>query len=78
MIKNSVVAWIYITFKFFQKILKNVWKPTNPERIAKHDKAVLSNWKAFKLGKLSIPDENLKNHLKQFVNRDKLGKINDH
>lgn len=55
------------------KILKDKWKPTTVERVLKHDKRVVENWKKFQAGKLAVSNS-LKSHLLKFG--DRASKIN--
>ncbi|CAB3370560.1 Hypothetical predicted protein [Cloeon dipterum] len=50
-----------------KQIVKNRWTPRS---ILEHDNAASKNWKAFKEGKIQIPDENLRAHLMSFLTRD--------
>ncbi|KAL1123836.1 hypothetical protein AAG570_001607 [Ranatra chinensis] len=68
--KNIIQVRAHIDL--FQKIIMSRWRPRNEERIAKHDRSVLANWKSLREGKLSVPDEEFERHLKNFTTRENL------
>ncbi|XP_065349382.1 uncharacterized protein LOC135945552 [Cloeon dipterum] len=52
-----------------KQIVKNKWTPRS---ILEHDNAASKNWKAFKEGKIPVPDEILRAHLMSFLTRDEM------
>lgn len=67
---DSLAESFPATGETIAKIIKNKWEPKNTHRTQKHDDKVKETWNLFNQNKITDLDEELREHLKKFSNRN--------